>query len=76
MGTPPPAPAVAATTEEEAVGIVVGLPRQLSGGEGRAAELAREYAVGVAQACRPVPVRLVQAEDGSETVSLRLTSWK
>ena len=24
----------------------------------------------------PVPVRIVQAEDGSETVSLRLTSWR
>lgn len=45
--------------ELDAVGIVVGLPRQLSGAEGRAAELARGYAVDVARACHPVPVRLV-----------------
>lgn len=45
--------------ELDAVGVVIGLPRQLSGGEGRAAELAREYAVEVARECHPLPVRLI-----------------
>lgn len=39
--------------------IVVGLPRQLSGAEGSAAEMAREYAEVLARTCVPVPVRLV-----------------
>ena len=43
----------------EAVGSVVGLPRHLSGSEGRAAAVARGYAEALAQACQPVPVRLV-----------------
>jgi len=42
-----------------AVGLVVGLPRQLSGAEGRAAQAAREYALELSRACSPVPVRLV-----------------
>lgn len=45
--------------ELEAVEIVVGLPRHMSGSEGAAAEAAREYAGEVAAVCRPVPVRLV-----------------
>ncbi|WP_152191065.1 Holliday junction resolvase RuvX [Georgenia satyanarayanai] len=45
--------------ELEAVAVVVGLPRQLSGGEGHAAALAREYAGELARVCDPVPVRLV-----------------
>ncbi|MEE6272205.1 Holliday junction resolvase RuvX [Georgenia wangjunii] len=45
--------------ELEAVEIVVGLPRHMSGTEGAAAEAAREYAGRVARACRPLPVRLV-----------------
>ncbi len=45
--------------ELDAVAVVVGLPRQLSGGEGRAASLAREYALDLARECAPVPVRLV-----------------
>jgi len=49
--------AIAAQTEP--VGIVVGLPRQLSGAEGRAAAAAREYAELLARVCAPVPVRLV-----------------
>lgn len=45
--------------ELSAVGVVVGLPRQLSGAEGRAAAAAREYAHLLARECAPVPVRLV-----------------
>ncbi len=45
--------------EEEAVEVVVGLPRSLSGGEGPAAEKVREFAVRLAARVAPVPVRLV-----------------
>ncbi|WP_372727053.1 Holliday junction resolvase RuvX [Nocardioides sp.] len=44
--------------EEEAVEIVVGLPRSLSGGEGPAAAKARAFAVQLARRVAPVPVRL------------------
>ncbi|HWC35995.1 MAG TPA: Holliday junction resolvase RuvX [Mycobacteriales bacterium] len=46
-------------SEREAVEIVVGLPRSLSGGEGAAAKIAREYATSLAQRVAPVSVRLV-----------------
>ncbi|MFC4555164.1 Holliday junction resolvase RuvX [Georgenia faecalis] len=45
--------------EEEAIEIVVGLPRHLSGAEGSGALNAREYAGRIARVCQPVPVRLV-----------------
>ena len=44
---------------EEAVEVVVGLPRSLSGAEGPAAELARDFAVELADRLGEVPVRLV-----------------
>ncbi len=42
----------------EAIEIVVGLPRSLSGAEGPAAALARDFAREVARRVRPLPVRL------------------
>lgn len=45
--------------DDEAVEIVVGLPRSLSGGEGPAAGKTREFAARLAARVRPVPVRLV-----------------
>lgn len=45
--------------ECDALEIVVGLPRSLSGTEGPAAAAARQYAEAVAGLVRPVPVRLV-----------------
>lgn len=45
--------------EEEAVEVVVGLPRSLSGGEGPAAAKVREFAAALARRIAPVPVRLV-----------------
>ncbi|WP_347350214.1 Holliday junction resolvase RuvX [Intrasporangium sp.] len=45
--------------ERAAVAVVVGLPLLLSGAEGTAARLAREYAARLAARVRPVPVRLV-----------------
>lgn len=44
---------------EEAVEVVVGLPRSLAGGEGPAAAKAREFAGRLAERIAPVPVRLV-----------------
>ena len=44
--------------EEEAVEVVVGLPRSLSGGEGPSAARVREFAARLAEALAPVPVRL------------------
>jgi putative Holliday junction resolvase len=45
--------------EEDAVEVIVGLPRSLSGGEGPAAAKAREFATALARRVAPVPVRLV-----------------
>jgi putative Holliday junction resolvase len=44
--------------EDEAVEIVVGLPRSLSGGEGPAAGRVRDFARALAARVAPVPVRL------------------
>jgi putative Holliday junction resolvase len=44
--------------QEAAIEVVVGLPRSLSGGEGPAAAKARTFAGELAEAVRPVPVRL------------------
>jgi putative Holliday junction resolvase len=44
--------------EEEAVEIVVGLPRSLSGREGPAAAKVREFARALARQVDPVPIRL------------------
>jgi len=49
----------AVATEREAVEIIVGLPRSMSGREGPAAVAAREYAERLAARVDPVPVRLV-----------------
>ena len=45
--------------DDEAIEIVVGLPRSLSGGEGPAAEKVRQFADRLAARVAPVPVRLV-----------------
>jgi putative Holliday junction resolvase len=47
------------TEEREALEVVVGLPRSMSGGEGKAAQLARDYATSLAERVAPVSVRLV-----------------
>jgi putative Holliday junction resolvase len=44
--------------EEEAIEVVVGLPRSLSGREGPAAVKVREFAAQLARRVAPVPVRL------------------
>jgi len=49
---------VAILAAEEAVEIIVGLPRSLSGGEGPAAARVRQFARALARRVEPVPVRL------------------
>jgi putative Holliday junction resolvase len=49
---------LALATEEDAVELVVGLPRSLSGGEGPAAAKVREFARRLAAHVAPLPVRL------------------
>jgi putative pre-16S rRNA nuclease len=44
--------------EEEAVEVVLGLPRSLNGGEGPAARKVRDFAAELAREVAPVPVRL------------------
>jgi putative holliday junction resolvase len=46
------------STEREAVEIVVGLPRSLSGAEGPAARAALQYAGMLADRVHPIPVRM------------------
>jgi putative holliday junction resolvase len=50
---------VAILRQEEAIEVVVGLPRSLSGGEGPAAVKTRAWAGTLAAVLGPVPVRLV-----------------
>ncbi|MFH5823250.1 Holliday junction resolvase RuvX [Georgenia sp. AZ-5] len=45
--------------ELDAVEVLVGLPKSLSGKQGKSAAAARRYAVRVAAAVAPVPVRLI-----------------
>ncbi|KRE63155.1 Holliday junction resolvase RuvX [Nostocoides sp. Soil756] len=49
----------ALVADHDAVGVVVGLPRSLSGAEGVSAHRARTYADVLAVSIDPVPVRLV-----------------
>ena len=49
---------VAILRQEEAIEVVVGLPRSLSGTEGPAAAKVREFAARLARRVAPVPVRL------------------
>lgn len=49
----------AIAAEDDAVEVVVGLPRSLSGREGPAAVKVREFAAALARRIAPVPVRLV-----------------
>jgi putative Holliday junction resolvase len=59
-GVPPDVARVARlVADHEAIEVVVGLPRSLSGAEGSSARAVRAYADIVARAVAPVPVRLV-----------------
>lgn len=45
--------------EHEAIEVIVGLPKALSGAEGAAAAAVRAYAMDVAAGIHPIPVRLI-----------------
>jgi putative Holliday junction resolvase len=66
---------IAAILEEEnAVEIVVGLPRSLSGAEGPAAVKVREFAGALARHVAPVPVRLCDERLSTVTAESQLRS--
>ena len=58
--------------ECEALEVIVGLPRGLSGYEGPAARAARKYAVDVARRVSPVPVRVVDERLSTVTATRSL----
>lgn len=62
--------------ETEAVEVVVGLPRSLSGREGPAAEKVRRFAGKVAQRVAPVPVRLCDERLTTVTAEAMLTGQR
>ena len=64
----------AIVAEREAIEVLVGWPRSLSGAEGRAAQIARDYAGRVAAAVAPVPVRLVDERLSTVEAAGRLRS--
>lgn len=64
---------VALIAEHQAIEVLVGLPRSLSGGEGPAAAQARERAARLAAAA-PVPVRVVDERLTTVTAAGRLHS--
>jgi putative Holliday junction resolvase len=57
---------------EEAIEILVGLPRSLSGREGPAAATARQFAAGLAARVAPLPVRLVDERFTTSTAHAAL----
>jgi putative Holliday junction resolvase len=62
--------------EEEAVEVIVGLPRSLSGGEGPAAVKVRVFAGAIAEAVRPIPVRLYDERLSTVTAEWALRGRK
>jgi putative holliday junction resolvase len=58
--------------ERDAVELIVGLPRSLSGAEGAAAQAARSYAERLAALVAPVPVRLVDERLSTVTAHQQL----
>lgn len=66
---------IAAILEEEnAVEVVVGLPRSLNGSEGPAAAKVREFAGALARRVAPVPVRLCDERLSTVTAEAQLRS--
>jgi putative Holliday junction resolvase len=64
----------ALVAQYEAVGVVVGLPRTLSGAEGQAAQLAREYGARVADRIAPVPVEFLDERLTTVSAQRKLTA--
>jgi putative Holliday junction resolvase len=63
----------ALVTEFEAVGVVVGLPRHLSGREGQSAQMARDYGNMLAVRIAPIPVRHVDERLTTVTAERKLS---
>jgi putative Holliday junction resolvase len=59
--------------EHGAVGVVVGLPLTLAGGEGLAAQEVRRYAVALSELIAPIPVHLADERMSTVVASRRLT---
>jgi putative pre-16S rRNA nuclease len=59
---------------EEAMEILVGLPRSLSGREGPAADAAKKFAVRLARRVAPLPVRLVDERFTTTTAHSALSA--
>jgi len=58
--------------DREAIEVVVGLPRSLSGGEGPAAAKVRQFAGALAEILDPVPVRLCDERLSTVTAEAEL----
>jgi putative Holliday junction resolvase len=58
--------------EFDAIEVVVGLPRGLSGQLGAAAQAAQQYAVAIAHRVQPVPVRVVDERLSTVTATRSL----
>lgn len=58
--------------EHGAVGVVVGLPRTLRGGEGSSAQMARRYAEALREAIRPIRVEHVDERLSTVTATRKL----
>ena len=63
---------VSTVRDLEALEVIIGLPRSLSGREGSAAGTVRAYAVEIARRVAPVPVRLVDERLSTVTAHHRL----
>ena len=65
--------AIADLVQERGVaGVIVGLPRSLSGREGPAAQVSRAFAAGLARRLDPTPVRLVDERFTTTSASREL----
>lgn len=60
--------------QNQAVGVVVGLPKTLAGREGAAAAMAREYAAQLAGQIAPIPVELVDERLTTVSAERRLAA--
>jgi putative Holliday junction resolvase len=65
---------VAIVADEDAAGIVVGLPVTLAGREGQSAEMARTYAGDLAARIGPIPVELIDERLSTVTAERTLAT--
>jgi putative holliday junction resolvase len=65
---------VAMITDEDAAGVVVGLPVTLAGREGASAEMARSYAGELAGRIAPIPVEMIDERLSTVTAQRTLAT--